>query len=183
MSKLLRKVLAQYQAAETRVETAEAEIQKASECRLSELMRREPRQRLEQIEDPTLTAADRLKLRRSIAGNLRHGKRHAFFFGSRAIHTQLRGWIRYMPAAVAVTAVIAPTAFAAKMAYNNTDKLVIVEQPGEVEWILPSGAIQRQILPAGARLAIARQSDSVAIARSWIEGQGYATARIMLVQH
>lgn len=181
MSALVRKLSARYQSAESRVDAVEAEIRRASEIRLAELMKLPPRRRLKQIEDPALTTADRLKLRRSIAGHLRHRKQYALLFGSRFVLTRLRGWLRYAPRALAVTAVIVPLVLVVNRARNNTDEVITLSYPIDPDWRLPSGVTEHKPMPAGARLAIARQSGSAAIARRWVEGQGYATARILMV--
>ena len=180
MSGLGRRLSTLYRQAEERVNAAEAEVQRASERRLSELMKLPPQRRLEQIEDPTLTTSDRLKLRRSIAGKLRHRKRYALLFGGRLVAGKLCGLVRYLPRAAAVAAVLVPLLVAVEMAWNNTDEIIILPQPIEFNWRLPSGEMQPKVMPAGAHLAIARQSGSSAIARRWIEGEGYATAAVKL---
>lgn len=181
MSGLRRRLSTLYRQAEERVNAAEAQVQHASERRLAELMKLPPRRRLAQIEDPTLTSSDRLKLRRSIAGNLRHRKRYALLFGSRLVVGKLRGLFRYLPRAAAVAAVLLPLLITVEMARSNTDEIIILPQPIELNWRLPSGDMDPKVMPAGAHLAIARQSGSSAIARRWIEGQGYATAPVKIV--
>jgi len=178
MNELLRR---RYKTAEKRAADAEAELRRASEHRLAELMKLPPRRRLGQIEDPALTTADRLKLRRSIAGNLRHKKQYALLFGGRPLLIRLLRTTRYVPTAAAVTAVVAPILIAVNMAWNNTDDVIVLPQPIELNWRLPSGATERKVMPADARLAIAPQSGTLAVARRWIEGQGYATAQVNII--
>lgn len=182
MSALLRKLSARYQSAESRVDAVEAEFRRASERRLAELMKLTPRQRLEQIDDPALTTADRLKLRRSIAGSLQHRNRYALLFSSRVVVTAVRGWVRYVPRAIVVAAVIVPFVLVVNRARTNTDEVIILPQPIQVQWRLPSGGIEPGFIPVGAHLAVARQSDSPAIARHWIEREGYATAKVNIIE-
>jgi hypothetical protein len=82
MKELFAGMTTRYKTAEKRVADAETALQRASRLRLAQLMKLEPRQRLEQIDDAALTAADRAKLRRSIAVSLRHRKTDAVRFGS-----------------------------------------------------------------------------------------------------
>lgn len=181
MSGLRRRLSTLYRQAEERVNAAAAEVQSTSERRLAELIKLPPQRRLEQMEDPTLTPSDRLKLCRSIAGNLRHRKLYALLFGSRLVAGKLRGLVRYLPRATAVATVLAPLLTVVKTSWNDTDEIIILPQPIELNWRLPSGEMQPMVMPAGAHLAIARQSGSSAIARRWIEGQGYATAAVRIV--
>lgn len=175
MTKLLRQ---RYRKAEERVEAADIEIRRASARRLAELMKLSSKERLAQIDDQILTAEDRQKLRRSIAGSLRHRKWNAPLFISRAVFSKLRSWARFLPSTALVAAVIITLSAAVLEAQKNTYEVIVIPKSIEIDWLLPSGKIQKQVVPAGARLAVAWQSGALLIARRWIEGQGYATAKI-----
>lgn len=178
MKELFAGMTTRYKAAEKRVADAETALQRASRLRLAQLMKLEPRQRLEQIDDAALTAADRAKLRRSIAVSLRHRKSDAVRFGSRSLFRVARSWLRYVPAAAILVAIVSAPSAVIYKARKNTNEIVVLPQPLDFNWILPNGVMERKTMPAGTRLAIARRSNTSAVARRWIKQQGYATAEV-----
>lgn len=178
MNQLQRRLSARYKTAEERVEAAETEVERASARRLAELMKLPPQQRLKQIEDPILTAQDRLKLRRTMDAILNRGWRDALKFPTKSPFRRSRRWLRYMPALVLLIATVAPLGMLAYRAWENTDQVVPLSEPIDLDWTLPSGTKQRKTMPAGGNLAIRPLTSTSAIARRWIEREGYATAEV-----
>jgi len=176
MNKPLRQ---RYQTAEKRVEAAEAEVQRASESRLAELMKLSPLQRLTQIDDPLLTTQDRLKLRNSIETKLENrGPRRFIKFPRRRSFRGTLRLLRYAPALAIVAAVIFPAIALTYMAWKNTDEVVPLSASIDLVWTRPDGTKERKVMTAGGNLAIKPLTRTSAIARRWIEGVGYATAEV-----
>lgn len=178
MNELLARLNLRYKAAEKRAKEAETAVQRASGARLAEIMELQPQQRLEHIEDDALTSADRSKLRKSLSASLRHRKSDGLKFATRSLFRRSRNWPRYVPTTIGLAAIILPLGFLTHTAWNNTDEIVVLPQAIDFNWTLPGGANERKVMPAGAHLAISPRSGKPAIARRWIEGQGYATAEV-----
>jgi hypothetical protein len=181
MNKPLRQ---RYQTAEERVEAAEAEVRRASESRFAELMKLPSPQRLRQIDDPLLTTQDRLKLRNSIEAKLdNRGPRGGVKFPWRWSFRSSRRLLRYVPRVAIIVAIIFPAGMLTYKAWKNTDEVVPLSQSIDFNWTLPDGTKERKVMRAGGNLAIKYKSDTSAIARRWIEGQGYATAEVNIQDH
>jgi hypothetical protein len=178
MNELLARLNLRYKGAERGVKDAESAVERASGVRLAALMKLQPQQRLEHIEDDNLTRADRSKLRKSLSASLRHRKRDRFKFGTRSLIRRIRNPRRYIAATVALAAVVLPLGFLIHTAEKNTDEIVVLPQAIDFSWTLPSGTKEQKIMPVGAHLAIALRPGKPAVARRWIEGQGYATAEV-----
>jgi hypothetical protein len=178
MNQIQRRLSARYTAAEERVEAAETDLEHASARRLTELMELPPLQRLQQIEDPILIAQDRVKLRRTVETILNPGRRRALKFPARSPFRRSRKWLRYMPALVLLIATVAPLGMLAYRAWENTDQVVPLLEPINLDWTLPNRTKQRKTMPAGGNLAIRPLTSTSAIARRWIEREGYATAEV-----
>lgn len=170
-----------YRDAEERVEAVNDKIRRASNRRLAELMKLPPKQRLAQIEDQILTAEDRKSLRQSIAGSLRHRRWHALLFASKTIVASFRRWRQQYFAVVVIALAIIPLVAAAMKAKESTYKAIMIPEPIELDWRLPSGLVEREVVPAGHRLAVSKQSGSFVIARRWIPGQGYAISHLNII--
>lgn len=168
-----------YQTAEERAEAAEAEVQRASESHLAELMKLPPARRLKAIDDPLLTLDDRLKLRNSIEAKLQNrSSLRLIRLPRRWSFRRMLGLLRYAPAFVVVTAIVFPAGALAYLAWKNTDDIVPLSLPLNLVWTLPNGTEEPKVIPAGGNLAIKRLTKTSAVARRWIEKVGYATAAI-----
>jgi hypothetical protein len=177
MNKRLRQ---RYQTAEERADAAEAEVQRASENRLAQLMKLPPVQRLRQIDDALLTAQDRLKLRNSIEARLdNRGSPSVITFPKRRSFREMLRYLRYAPALATAATVVLPAAALTFIAWKNTDRVVPLSTPIDLVWTLPDGNRERKMMPAGSRLAIKPATNTSAIARRWIAGVGYATALVL----
>src|SRR5260370_265997 len=138
MNQLQRRLSARYKTAEERAEAAETEVERVSARRLAELMKLPPLQRLQQIEDPILTTQDRLKLRRTMDAILRRGWRDALKFPTKSLFRRSRRWLRYMPALVLLIATVASLGTLAYRAWENTDQVVPLLEPIDLDWTLPN---------------------------------------------
>ncbi|MBW5435355.1 hypothetical protein FXB41_11360 [Bradyrhizobium canariense] len=173
MNKRLRQ---RYQTANERAEAAEAEVQRASESRLAELMELPPARRLNAIDDPLLTRDDRLKLRNSIEAKLKNrSSRRSIKLPSTWSLRRMRGLLRHAPALAIAIVFIFPAGALTYTAWKNTYEVVALSRPFAPLWTLPNGTQERKEMPAGGNLAIKRLTGTSAIARRWIEGAGYAT--------
>lgn len=168
-----------YQTAEERAEVAEAEVQSASQSRLTELMKLPPLQRLRQLDDPLLTSQDRLKLRNSIETKLKNPSwRRYIKFPRRWAFRRILGYLRYAPAFTILSAIVFPVVGLTYVAWKNTDDVVPLSLPLDVVWTLPNGTEERKVMDAGHNLAVRRWTNTSAVARRWIEKVGYATAKV-----
>lgn len=178
MNEHLGRLSARYKKAEGRVGAAEAEVRGASENRLAELLKLPPLQRLRQIDDPILTQQDRLTLRRSMEARLRQGRRIAIPFPRRSLFRGSRRWRRYIPTLLILAAAVAVSGMLTYKAWQNTYQVLPLSAPVDFDWTLPDGTKQRKVMPAGGNLAVKFLTDTSAIARRWIEREGYATAKV-----
>lgn len=170
-----------YQTAEERAEAAEADVQRASESRLAELMKLPPARRLKAIDDPLLTPDDRLKLRNSIESKLNNrSSRRSIKLPSRWSFWRMLGLLGYAPAFVVAIAIVFPAGALTYTAWKNTYVVVALLRPYDPLWTLPNGTQERKEMPAGGNLAIKRLTGTSAIARRWIKGAGYATSEITI---
>lgn len=173
MNKPLRQ---RYQTAKERAEAAEAEVQRASESRLAELMKLPPARRLNAIDDPLLTPDDRLKLRKSIEAKLKNrSSRRSIKLHSKWSFRRTRGLLRHAPALAIAIGIVFPAGALTYTAWKNTYEVVALSRPFAPLWTLPDGTQERKEIPAGGNLAIKRLTGTSAIARRWIERAGYAT--------
>jgi hypothetical protein len=163
----------------TRLQDAEDEIKRISERRLAELMKRSQRERFEQLDDPNLTNSDRLKLRRTIAASLRHGKMEMLAFRGYFRWRRVLHWIRYGGLTTAVAAAIfIPICILMVIARSNTGQVLIVPNDVTLDWTLPSGAGEKASLHVGDRLVVISSSGRSHVVRRWIKNQGYATSQL-----
>ena len=178
MNEFIQRLKLRYRSAKERASDAEIAVQDASKCRLAELLKLQPRERLANIEDDLLIPADRSKLTASIAGNINHQKRDFLIFGARLLFRRSRRWLRILPVAVASSAIVFLLGMPVYTAWNNTDEIIVLPRAINFNWTLPNGAFEQKLMPLDARLAISRRSGKPAIARRWIKGEGYATTEI-----
>ena len=178
MNKLARSLSARFDAAESRVKAAEAEVRRASKSRLADLLKLPVKQRFQQLEDPVLTPQDRLKLRRSIEASLPRGRSFRIPFARQGLLRRSKQWLRSTPRlAVTIVAGSVPGLFVA-LAGKNTYQTTLLTEPLPLEWTLPNGSHELKAMLAGGNLAVRPVDSTSAVARRWIPGKGYATAPV-----
>lgn len=164
-----------YVAAGDRLKAADEQVRRASRAHLSKLMRLPDRERLQHMEDATLTKEDRTALRRSIAARL-PGHRNRFLRPRRRLNWS--GIARRLPAIAIVVATLAPIVVWALLAWLNTGEIFTTMQTNHIEWQLPDGKTTLQTLLPGERYVLVRHAVMQGYFRSWRVREGYATATV-----
>ncbi|MET4317927.1 hypothetical protein [Bradyrhizobium sp. RT5a] len=172
----------QYKRAAQHLNETERKIAQVSDARLRKLLGLSAAERLKAIDDTDLVASDRNKLRNSLLVSLRPkmGISIRWRF-TRLFRRASHSIVPRAAASVILIALAVPSGIAIYLAWSNTGTMITVPSDIYVEWMLPSGEVKKLKIAAGHRVAVVKQLNGSHLLRYWLSNEGYATARVNLV--
>ena len=156
---------------------AENEVAKISRGHLTGLKAAPARTRINHLDDPVLTPADRAELVRSVRSALPRRARillvPSWFTGRLRWPRGRWFWAPVVAIVLAMSGLFTGTALR-----NTGERMVVSGKTWAVDWRLPDGSIKHGAWKAGLPVISMGPRDGRILLRYWLNGRGYATTEV-----